>query len=128
MNRPYFALNGYEIIDVVLSELKKSMLASGQFPIHKTFPEVSWKWSIEFQVYPSEPKVMKYKHEGREFKDEPRLGPKQVTLEGGREDVGKTIAPDRVRVEEGLKLAKPVTKRNVGTVDELVDSLEQTQK
>lgn len=128
MNRPYFALNGHEIVDVVISELKKSMLASGSFPIHKTFPEVSWKWSIEFEVYPSEPKVMKHQMEGREFKDEPRIGPKQVTLEGGREDVGKAIAPDKVRVEEGLKLAKPVTKRNVGTVDELVDSLEQTQK
>lgn len=128
MNRPYFALNGLEIVDVVISELKKSMLTSGNFPVNKTFPEVSWKWSIEFEVYPSEPKFMHHKHEGREFKDEPRIGPNKVTIEGGREGVGKTVAPDKVRIEEGLKLSKPVTKRNVGTVDELVDSLEQTQK
>lgn len=128
MSRPYYALNGREIIEVVTGEVKQYMEKSGDFPAHRTFPEVSWKWQIEFTVYPAEPPSVKVKGEGLTRADDPKGEPVPVKLEGGRGGIGKSVAPDQVRVEAGIPLSKPVTKAGMGTVDELMKSLEAPGK
>jgi len=122
MKRPYYALNGNEIIDVILSEVRKSLEASGKFGIAKTFPQVSWNWRLEMDVYPSEPSKFEVSATGGKKTGETTLEPLSVALEGGKDGVGVKIAPDQVRSDEGLQLMQPVQKKG-GIVDELMDSL-----
>ena len=124
MSRPYYALNGNEVVEIIRSEVERALEASGKFGIAKTFPQVSWKWTLEMDVYPSEPRQFEIKVEGKKKASDPVPGlePLHMMIEGGREDIGKKISPDQVRKEEGIPLLHPVQKKG-GIVDELMDSL-----
>lgn len=123
MPRPYYALNGDEVVEIIKKEVERSMLNSGKFGISRSFPQVSWKWTLEMDVYPSEPPTSKIETKGTKKVSEPNDRPELVVLEDGKEGIGEKISPDQVRVDEGLKMPNPVQKKGAGIVDELLDSL-----
>ena len=131
MARQYYALNGHEIVDDICAKVKEKLLNSGEFSISRCFPVVTWSFEMTMEVYPAVyPKTIK--GEGRQTTKDPKgneieesMGePKHVEIETGRVNVGKDVAPDQVRVESGLRMPKAVTKRGMGTVDEMVESLD----
>lgn len=122
MARPYYALNGKEVVEIIKNEVEAALNASGKFGVAKTFPQVSWKWTLEMEVYPSEPKQFEVKTSGTKKVSEPALEPLSVILEGGKQGIGETVSPDQVRKDEGIPLMQPVAKKG-GIVDELMDSL-----
>lgn len=133
MNRPYFALTGPELIEAIISEFRRKAAESGMFPLNKTFPQVSWHWECEVELYPAEPptfKVMTAEEMRADVEEDIRKGlislgpPRRGKIKGGRKDVGKTVPPDQVRSEEGMRMSKPVLKPGVGVVDELVDAIQ----
>ena len=128
MNRPYYALTGPELIDVIVAEFRKKAEASGYFPLNKTFPQVSWDFTCEVELYPAEPPKYVVHVAGSEKREGRVAEAIKGTISGGRKDVGKVIAPDQVRVEAGMKISKPVTKPGMGTIDELVDSIQPHRK
>jgi hypothetical protein len=53
--KPYNALSGAEIKEIILSEMRRQLEADDRFRQHVTYPLVSWSWKLAVNVYPNEP-------------------------------------------------------------------------
>ncbi|MFH1741008.1 MAG: hypothetical protein ABIH23_18555 [bacterium] len=122
---PYNALNGHELKKIVLREVERAMDNSGIFHISRTFPVVDWNWTLKIKAYPQEPaedEVGVSRHEA--------VGPVpdhgqsvEEELKGGREEVGKAVAPNAVRTEEDLPVPKPQERPGIGIVDSILGAV-----
>jgi hypothetical protein len=113
------ALNGLEVPEVILNEVRRAFEQYPDFAQHITFPRVSWKWRLEMEVYPREPALIRIESEGQsglaEFAPEPGEKARRICFVGERE----VTAPDQVRDEEGLAVSQP-RRTPLGIVDEAV--------
>jgi hypothetical protein len=69
--RAYNALNGREVIEILLTELRRQLEADTRFSQHQTFPLVAWEWKCAINQYPNEP-----------AKFEVHVGPRNITAAG----------------------------------------------
>lgn len=122
MPRPYYALNGQEIIEIIKAEVELAMNNTGKFTLARAYPQVSWKWKLEMEVYPAEPSKFEVESHGHKKVSDPKHAAEKLSVEGGRTGIGESVSPDQVRVESKMPLMHPVAKKT-GIVDELMDSL-----
>ncbi len=114
------ALSGPELLKVVLTDIEKKLLATGEFDAHVTFPWVKYNYSVGLVVYPkqavdAEPGI---KVAG-EF-EAPVVGPSEGTpVEIKVEDTVIVDTPDLARIESSQPI--PTPGRGPGNV--LVDKL-----
>ena len=123
---PYNALNGQELKKIVLAEVERAIDNSGLFHISRTFPVVDWSWNLKIKAYPQEPAEEEIGLSRREaVAPVPDHGQTvEEELKGGREEVGKAVAPDAVRTEEKLPVPKPQERPGVGIVDSILNLVE----
>jgi hypothetical protein len=53
--KPYNALNGREVMEIILNEMRRQLEADTRFTQHQTYPLISWSWKLAVNVYPNEP-------------------------------------------------------------------------
>src|SRR5260370_36720301 len=93
VSRPFNALSGKEILEIIVMEIKRNLEADYRFKQHLTYPMVSWKWVLAAKVYPSEQPDIKVEIEKTRKPPglpEPftRFDPIEITVETER-----TVAP-----------------------------------
>src|SRR5260221_4092284 len=54
VSRPFNALSGKEILEIIVMEIRRNLEADYRFKNHLTYPMVSWRWVLAAKVYPSE--------------------------------------------------------------------------
>lgn len=58
VSRPFSALSGNEIKEIILNDIRRQLEGDYRFKHHLTYPQVSWKWVLAARVYPSDsPKI-----------------------------------------------------------------------
>jgi hypothetical protein len=53
--RPYNALNGIEIREIILSEIKRQLENDFRFRQNVAYPLISWSWKLAVNAYPLDP-------------------------------------------------------------------------
>ncbi len=121
--RPYNAINGEEFIKIVQNLVGEVLRDSGEFSIAFAFPIIkNLKFELSFDYYPSFGSPTK---EVKAFVPGPpapteAAGPQRISVEGGMEEIGQTVAPDQVRVNHGLGVPTPTRDAAAILVDKLI--------
>jgi len=69
--RPFNAINGTELKKIILTRIQNQLNADTRFGHHLTYPQMSWRFKLAINVYPSEPSSM-----------EVEIGPETVKAPG----------------------------------------------
>jgi len=133
--RPYNALNGLELKQVILKQIETHLDATGEFMAGVTFPCVDISWNVSLKVYPKENPHIEAHGEISEKVEgfNPRnrkpveLELAQNTLGIGAQVVGDPakenvelrpgVSPDTMRTEAGLPVLKPELTKAAGMVE-----------
>jgi hypothetical protein len=90
--KPYNALNGREIMEIILSEMRRQLEADYRFKQNLTYPLVSWEWKLAMNVYPNEPSSL-----------EAKIGPKTI----GDPNAAETIAEVQIDLGNSRDVTAP---------------------
>ena len=128
--KPYNALSGKEVKEIILSEMRRQLDADTRFSQHQTFPLVSWTWKLAINVYPNEPSHFEA-HVGPktigdpEVAGDPNLAEVQIDLGASRDvtaPAGETA--DSARRDGGIAVPTPRTVKGPGGNRIVVDAPE----
>lgn len=107
-SKTFSALNGAEIIEIFLKQIREAMEADDSFSSHLTFPVVEGNWRLEFRFYPGRnavtPIVVETAIKAQGQGTLPELG---EPVSGEATGSLITDAPDQARVENGLPVPAP---------------------
>lgn len=117
--RPFNALNGEEVKNVILTTIKNHLDADSRFKKHLAYPQIAWRFALAIDAYPMEPS-----------KIELNIGPQTVKAPGaellvddsfisidikGGQNVNAPaeggISSDAARREAGLPVPAPTAVR-----------------
>jgi len=106
------ALSGTEIARVIMIEVNRALTDHPDFKPHVTMPQVKWRWTLEMEIYPRDPKELSIevadiiRTEGHDVKG---AKAKKITLSDSRE----VTHPDKTREEtnQPLQSAQPMLRR-----------------
>lgn len=141
--RPFNAITGRELKEIILSELKRHLDADSRFANHVTYPVFSYRWALAVNAYPSEPpefevKVgpLTVKAPGADMpegdapvieidlgggKDVTAPAPGGVTADAARRDAGIAVpsrqivrGPDETRISVDVPLAEKAANQQTG--------------
>lgn len=109
--RVFNALNGTEVKEIILAEIRKAMEGDEQFQKHLTYPKVIWEWKLRVEAHPSQPSEFSQEAQG-EVAVRP-AEPEVVVFQGHRTVTKSTAepeaeAPDEARTAAGLPVPTPV--------------------
>jgi hypothetical protein len=111
--KPYNALNGREVMEIILSEMRRQLEADTRFTQHNTYPLVSWQWKLAVNVYPNEPNKWEASVGPKTIGDpeaanDPNLAEVQIDLGTSRDvtaPAGETA--DSARRDGGIAVPSP---------------------
>lgn len=127
--RLFNALNGRELAEIILAQVKAELHANYHMKQHLTYPRVKFKWNLTVEAYPLDPPEFVLSTEGEviaqvgEESDEggknrePYVPPKDAKPEvvnlSGEQDEGANVStgdgitpPDKVRTEAKLPVSR----------------------
>ncbi len=104
------ALSGPELLKVVLTDIEKKLLATGEFDAHVTFPWVKYNYQVGLVVYPkqavdAEPGI-KAAGEGEVDNKDPEVD-KESAVSIEVEDTVIVDTPDLARIASNLPVPTP---------------------
>lgn len=129
ITRPYNAINGAELAEIILHQMRKKMDDSGHFALQVTYPWIkNLKWTLEFTSYPREPETEKLSGEipietGR-IPTEPQ---KTYQMTGELQGIGSEVSPDDVREQNEIGVPTPV-RESTGIVERLLKAAGRAKK
>jgi hypothetical protein len=126
--KPYNALNGREVMEIILSQIRRNLEADTRFSQHQTYPLISWRGKVAFNVYPNEPNKFDVDLGGGTLGDpkaaeDPNLKEAQVDIEIGSDvtaPAGQTA--DSARRDAGIAVPTPRTVKGPGGNRMVVDA------
>ena len=107
-DKPFSALTGDEIREIVLKQISEKMESDTSFAPHLTYPVVEWEWTLSLRSYPArDDKGIHLQTEGRAESTGtlPPLAEDPLTSE--LTEGHKTDVPDETREEFGIPVTTP---------------------
>jgi len=108
--RLFNALNGAEVKEIILADIRRAMEDDMQFQKHLTYPKVEWTWQLTVKASPTEPPQFRQQAEGEITVKQAE--PEVTVLSGGRSvtksaEQADAQAPDEARRDGGLPVPSP---------------------
>ena len=128
--KSFNALNGREVMEIILSEMRRQMEADTRFNQNQAYPLVSWEWKLAMNVYPNDPPKWEKSVGPKVIGDpeaahDPSLAEVQIDLGTSRDvtaPAGQTA--DAARRDAGIAVPSPRTVKGPGGNRMVVDAPE----
>ena len=121
--RVFNALNGQELKDLILADIRKELDADPRIESHLTFPVVEWTWELKIDAYPVAEPHMEIEAKGsvgtEEAVEKARKAQtaEKIIVKGTRKVSPEGQAPDEARAEVGLPISVPTPTKDGVTFD-----------
>jgi len=111
--RAFNAINGRELMEILLKEIRTQMEADFHFRVNLTYPLIAWNWKVCVDAYPSEPPKWEVTSGTKEIRATgvegvPDVDPVQIDFTGGKTVAapqGQTV--DAARREANIPVPTP---------------------
>ena len=122
-SRVFNALNGQELKDLILSEIRKQLDADPRFESHLTYPVVEWESVTKIDAYPVADAHMEIETKGSVGTEEAvekarkKQTAEKIVVKSARKIGPEGQAPDEARAEVGLPVMVPTPTKDGVTFD-----------